>query len=100
VRAVHTGQRYLSRKITETIVEDYLHQLDEVASPLDRLTDREREVLQLVAEGKTSADIAEVLSISIKTVETYRSRIMHKLDLRDLPALVKFAIQQGLIPLE
>jgi DNA-binding NarL/FixJ family response regulator len=100
VRAVHTGQRYLSRKITETIVEDYLHQLDEVARPLDRLTDREREVLQLVAEGKTSADIAEVLSISIKTVETYRSRIMHKLDLRDLPALVKFAIQQGLIPLE
>jgi DNA-binding CsgD family transcriptional regulator len=65
-------------------------------SPLESLSPREREILQLVVEGKTSPAIAEILFISPKTVETYRSRLMHKLGLKDTAGLVKFAIAQGL----
>jgi DNA-binding NarL/FixJ family response regulator len=99
VRAVHAGGRYLSSKIAETIIDDYASQRN-TSNPLDRLSPREREVLQLVAEGKSSAQIAELLGLSTKSVETYRARLMRKLGLDDLPSLVKFAIQHGLIPLE
>jgi DNA-binding NarL/FixJ family response regulator len=67
-------------------------------SPLETLSDREREVLQLVVEGKTSAVIAEILSLSPKSVETYRSRLMKKLGIADIPTLVKFAVQHGITP--
>jgi DNA-binding NarL/FixJ family response regulator len=102
VRAVHTGQRYLSQKISDRMVDDYIHQRQaaQAESPLARLSSREREVLQLVAEGKSSAQIADILSLSLKTVATYRSRLMHKLGISDLPGLVRFAIQHGLTPLE
>lgn len=102
VRTVYAGHHYLSQKISDTMIDDYLHQRQqgEADSPLDRLSAREREVLQLVVEGKSSAEIAKILSLSPKTVETYRSRLMQKLDINDLPALVKFAIQHGLTPLE
>jgi DNA-binding NarL/FixJ family response regulator len=69
-----------------------------IQSPLESLSSREREVLQLVVEGKSSAEIADILYLSPKTVETYRSRLMHKLGVSDLPSLVKFAIQHGLTP--
>jgi RNA polymerase sigma factor (sigma-70 family) len=68
--------------------------------PLARLSSREREILQLVVEGKSSAEIADILGLSPKTVETYRSRLTQKLGINDLPSLVKFAIQRGLTPLE
>jgi len=102
VRAVHAGRRYLSQRIADTVVDDYLRQRQaaEARSPLERLTPRERQVLQLVAEGKSSAEIGDILALSPKTIETYRSRIMQKLGLRDLPSLVKFAIQHGITPLE
>jgi DNA-binding NarL/FixJ family response regulator len=102
IRAVHTGQRYLSQKISDTMIDDYIRQRQaaQVKSPLARLSLRERQVLQLVAEGKSSAEIADILSLSLKTVETYRSRLMHKLGISDLPGLVRFAIQHGLTPLE
>jgi DNA-binding NarL/FixJ family response regulator len=102
VRAVHAGHRYLSPKISDSLIDDYVHQRQaaEAQSPLARLSPREREVLQLVVEGKSSAEIASILSLSLKTVETYRSRLMQKLDISDLPSLVKFAIQHGLTPLE
>jgi DNA-binding NarL/FixJ family response regulator len=102
VRAVHTGQRYLSQKISDTMIDDYIRQRQaaQAKSPLARLSLRERQVLQLVAEGKSSAEIADILSLSLKTVETYRSRLMHKLGISDLPGLVRFAIQHGLTPLE
>ena len=67
---------------------------------MDTLSSREREVLQLVVEGKSSAEIADILFLSPKTVDTYRSRLMQKLGIEDLPSLVKFAIQHGLTPLE
>ena len=102
VRAVHAGRRYLSQKISDGVIDGYLQQrqIVEAESPLARLSPREREVLQLVVEGKSSADIADVLALSAKTVETYRSRIMQKLGIGDLPGLVKFAIRQGLTSLE
>ena len=102
VRAVHSGHHYLSQKLSDRLIDDYLHQIMSSGErdPLARLSSREREVLQLVVEGKSSAEIAEVLSLSVKTVETYRSRIFRKLDIDDLPSLVKFAIQHGLTPLD
>jgi len=98
IRIVHSGQRYLSRKIAETVVEDYVRQGS--GDVLEGLSPRERQVLQLIAEGKTSAEAAGLLYLSVKTVETYRSRFMQKLGLRDMTALVKFAIQNGIISLE
>ncbi|MDY7077968.1 MAG: response regulator transcription factor [Chloroflexota bacterium] len=102
VRAVLDGRRYLSPKISEQVFDDYVHQREavEAKSPLARLSPREREILQLVVEGKSSAEIANILSLSPKTVETYRSRMMQKLGIGDLPSLVKFAIQHGLTSLE
>jgi len=98
VRAVYSGRRYLSQKIAETMIDDYVHQWEptETKSPLERLSPREREVLQLVVEGKPNKEIADILYLSPKSVETYRNRLMHKLGINNLPDLVKFAIQHGL----
>jgi DNA-binding NarL/FixJ family response regulator len=98
IRTVHEGRRYLSKKIAETVVEDYVRQGG--GDVLEGLSPRERQVLQLIAEGKTSAEAAAILYLSVKTVETYRSRFMQKLGLKDMTALVKFAIQHGIISLE
>lgn len=102
VYSVHGGKRYLSQPVSEILIDDYLnsHQPDKQSSPLDRLSTREREILQLVVEGNSSAKIADTLCLSPKTVETYRSRIMAKINVRDLPGLVKFAIRNGLISIE
>lgn len=98
IRSANAGKRYLSGHITETVIDDYLRMNGSPAdiSPVERLSSREREILQLVVEGKTNPEIANTLCLSVKTVETYRSRLMEKLNLRDVPSLVKFAIQHGL----
>jgi DNA-binding NarL/FixJ family response regulator len=98
VRAVHAGNHYMSQKITGVLIDDYIHKRNAV-SPLESLSPRERQILQMVAEGKTSKAIAQVLFLSPKTVETYRSRMMQKLGIEDFPSLVRFAIQHGLTPL-
>jgi DNA-binding NarL/FixJ family response regulator len=98
VRAVHAGKRYLSQKVAEIVVEGYVGEA-KAGSPVDALSAREREVLQLTAEGRTAAEIAKLLSLSPKTVETYRSRLMQKIGVEDLPGLVKFAIRHGLTSL-
>jgi len=102
IRAVHAGHRYLSEKILETVVDDYLNQIETVKaeSPLARLSLREREIMQLVMEGRSSTEIAHILYISPKTVETYRSRLMKKLDVSDLIGLIRFGIRYGLASLE
>jgi len=100
VYAAHNGHSFISRNITDIIVADYAAPQPTGTDPLDALSIRERETLQLVAEGKSSAEIAQILFLSPKTVESYRSRSMQKLGIRNLPDLVKFAIQKGLIPLE
>jgi DNA-binding NarL/FixJ family response regulator len=102
VRAVYRGERYLSRRIADLLMDVSFRQLDTSIeeSPLEALSPREREILQLVAEGKTSQQIAERLSISSKTVDTYRSRLMDKIGVEDVASLVRFAIQHGVISLE
>lgn len=99
VRAVFKGRRYLSRKVDDILIDSYIfdHQRQSTKSPLESLSSREREVLQLVAEGKSSNDIASLLYLSVKTVETYRSRLMQKLGLKDKAGLIKFAIRTKLI---
>jgi DNA-binding NarL/FixJ family response regulator len=102
VRAIHRGERYLSQRIADLLLDDaFLHlETSMDFSLLETLSPREREILQLVAEGKTSQQIGEKLFISPKSVDTYRSRLMHKIGVEDVAGLVKFAIQQGLISLE
>ena len=102
VRTVEKGRRYLSQQIEEAVINDYTkrHETALTQSPLDMLSSREREILQLVVEGKASVEIAGILFISPKTVETYRSRMMQKLKISDLPSLVKFAIQHGITTLD
>ena len=102
IRAVHAGHRYLSEKILDSVVEDYLSQSDaiKIKSPMERLSLREREVLQFVVEGKSSAEMSRVLGISAKTVDTHRSRLMKKLDIKNLGDLIKFGLRQGLTPPE
>ncbi|HJV10835.1 MAG TPA: response regulator transcription factor [Burkholderiales bacterium] len=98
IRAVHAGQRYLSPRVADVVLDDYSNEKQD--DPLARLSAREREVLQLLAEGRTGAQIAERLSLSQKTVETYRARLVEKLGIRDLAGLVRFAIQKGLVSLD
>lgn len=102
VRCVYTGKRYLGEPVSEILIDDYLNgcHADQYVDPLDQLSGREREILQLVVEGHVSAKIADILCLSPKTVETYRSRIMSKLNIKDIPGLVKFAIRNGLISLD
>lgn len=98
VRAVYAGRRYLCQKIDGIMVDDYINKrhASGVKTPVESLSPREREILQLVVEGKSSAEIANILYLSPKTVETYRSRLMQKLKIKDIPSLVKFAILHGL----
>ena len=96
MRAVHGGKRYLSSAIAPP--ESTAQSHAEHSSPLDSLSARERQVLQLVVEGRSSAEIAKVVFLSRKSVETYRSRLMKKLGVADVPALVKFAILHGITP--
>ena len=95
VRAVHGGRRYLSEKIAATAIDDFISQRRS-ESPLESLSAREREILGAVVDGHSNAETARLLSISVKTVETYRGRLMQKLGLDSVPALVKFAIEHGL----
>jgi DNA-binding NarL/FixJ family response regulator len=99
VRAVYLGRRYLSPSIRDSVMEAYM-QNHQMHSPLELLSTREREVLQLTVEGHSSAAIADRINISPKTVDTYRSRLMGKLGMRDLPELVRFAIKHGITPLD
>jgi len=93
IHAVHNGERYLSRPLVDRVIDQYASK-DPTRDPVDRLSSRERQTLQLLAEGQGVAQISVALSLSPKTVETYRSRMMEKLGIHDLPGLIRFAIQQ------
>ena len=99
VRAVAAGQRYLPQEIASKTLDAMLDSA-RAADPLASLSERERSVMRLVCEGKTSAEIAALLNVSPKTIDTYRSRLMQKLGIDDLPALVKLAIRTGVISAE
>jgi DNA-binding NarL/FixJ family response regulator len=94
IQAVCKGDTYLSPDVSNLVVGAYLTNSPEQVMPL---RDRERQVLQLVAEGKTSKEIATILGISVKTAESHRSKIMERLDIHDTAGLVRYAIRQGLI---
>jgi len=98
IRAVHAGRRYLSPRVAEIVAEGVGSRRG--LSPLASLSRREREILKLVADGHSSAQIAALLHLSSKTVDSYRSRMMQKLHVNDLAGLIKFAIQHGLTSLE
>lgn len=98
VRSVAAGRRYLTAAVAEIIAEQIGKPA--VADPFASLSRRERQILQLVVEGKSSAAIGVGLNLSAKTVDTYRSRLMQKLGVKDLAALIKLSILHGLTPLE
>lgn len=99
VRAVYLGRQYLSPSIRDIVNEASMRK-NQIQSPLELLSMREREVLQLTVEGYSSTAIAEKLNLSPKTVDTYRSRLMGKLAVHDLPELVRFAIKHGITPID
>ena len=98
IRTVLAGKRFVSPELAEMVTEHVAR--GPRASPIDSLSDREREILQLVAEGNSSVRIGALLRLSPKTVDTYRSRLMQKLSLPEVTALVKFAIQHGITTLQ
>ena len=100
IRAVVANQNYLSPKIANIIIKDYVRHSTSESSVFSILTAREREVLQLLAEGKITKEIAYDLHLSIKTIETHRRTIMTKLDIHSVAELTKYAIREGLTPLE
>ena len=100
IRIVRAGGRYLSRAVSNVALDYYLKQASGKSSPLERLSEREREILRRLADGQTSVEIAEAMLLSAKTVDNYRSTIMQQLDYHHLPGLVKFVIQHGLTSLE
>ncbi|MDT8304287.1 MAG: response regulator transcription factor [Anaerolineae bacterium] len=98
IRAVHRGEAVLSPAVTRLVLEDYLRWADLNSMPEEScLTPREREVLQLIAEGHTNRQIAGILCLSIKTVQSHRANLMHKLGLHDRGELIKYAIQKKII---
>ena len=94
VRSVAKGEGYLSPSVSDAVLTDYRRH---VTDPLDLLTTREREVLQMIAEGKTNKEIATTLNLSVYTIEAHRGRIMEKLNLHSTGELVRFALRSGLI---
>jgi DNA-binding NarL/FixJ family response regulator len=100
IRAVSLNRSYLDPEITDVMLKDYKDMLSkEKLSVFSLLTQREREVLQLIAEGKTTKEIAHLLDVSVKTVETYRQQMMEKLDTHSIAELTKYAIKEGLTSL-
>ena len=95
IRAVHSGERYLSSKLSQKVLDDYVRERSG-DHPLERLSARELQVLKLIVEGKTSNEVAVLLGLSPKSIESYRSRLMLKLGIDDMPGLVKFAIHRDL----
>lgn len=101
VKAVSEGTIYLSSRISESVIKDYVAIAKSApGSAFSILSAREREVLQLLAEGKSTKEAAARLHVSIKTIETHRKQIMDKLDIRSVAELTKYAIREGLTPLE
>ena len=97
LQAVMRGETYLTPAVSKQVVQDYLHGGGVKSDPLRDLTPRQREVLQLIAEGNSTKDIAHKLSLSIKTVETHRGELMNRLDIHDVAGLVRYAIRTGIV---
>jgi two-component system response regulator NreC len=99
IRAVVAGKSFFSPAVGKVLLEDYMRKLERTGGEdsFDLLSPREREVMQLVAEGKSSKEIANLLSLSVYTVETHRAKVMQKLNLHNIPELILYAVRKGLI---
>lgn len=99
LKTVARGETYLTPAVAKYAIKAYRDKSEGPSGPLTRLSMRQREILQLIAEGQTTKDIAQRLNLSVKTVETHRSQLMERLDIHDVPGLVRFAMRVGLIQL-
>ena len=99
VRAVNSGKAYFSPEISRMLADDYLRQMQQrgVEDSYELLTAREREILQMLAEGKSNKDVANLLNLSLHTVETHRSNILQKLNLHSVPELILYAVRKGIV---
>lgn len=97
IQAAVRGEMYLSPSISKRVLQDYIQLVGSGGGMLDALTPRQREVLQLIAEGRTMKEIAQSLQISVKTAESHRTQLMERLDIHDVTGLVRFAIRAGLV---
>jgi len=99
IRAAAQGRSFFTRKVSRILQEDYIREMERrgVDDTYELLTDREREVLQLVAEGRTNKEVAGLLNVSLTTVETHRTHILQKLDLHSVPELILYAVRKGVI---
>jgi DNA-binding NarL/FixJ family response regulator len=98
IRAVTRGERFLSPRVSKHVIDGYMAEGGAgPKDPVQKLTSRQREVLQLLAEGHSTKDIATRLTLSVKTVETHRADIMRRIDIHDVPGLVRFAMRSGLV---
>lgn len=95
--SIQRSHIYLSPEISRQVIDDYLRKADEHPMPFDQLTARQREILRMIAEGKSTKEIANILDISVKTVETHRTHLMNRLQIFDVPGLVRFAVRIGLV---
>ena len=100
IRIVTSGELYFSPRISKDFIKNYLERVDAEYDPLGQLTSRQREILQLIAEGKNTKEIASDLDVSIKTVEAHRLQLMGRLNIHDIPGLVRYAIRRGLVSSE
>jgi DNA-binding NarL/FixJ family response regulator len=100
IRAVHEGGSFLYPSVATAVIEGFVKRGEDAESGYDRLTDREKQVLKLIAEGRSNKEIAELLSLSVKTVIAHRANLMEKLDIHNRTELVKYAIRKGLIPVD
>jgi two-component system, NarL family, response regulator NreC len=99
IRAVSQGRSFLTRKVARILQEDYISRLQQrgLDDRYDLLSDREREILQMIAEGRSNKEVANLLNISLTTVETHRGHILQKLDIHSVPELILYAVRKGII---
>lgn len=100
IETVYAGKKYLSDKITEVLIDDYLDKGDDTDNNIEKLSEREFEVLKLFAEGKSTRDISEQLFVSIKTIGTHKQHILKKLNLNSTVDIIKYALKKGIISLD
>ncbi len=97
IKSVARGEIYLSPSISSAVIDSYVEGASDESSTLEQLTARQREILQLIAEGENTRKIASTLGISVKTVETHRLQLMARLDIHDVPGLVRYAVRNGIV---
>ncbi len=96
-KAITNGETYLSPGVSRHVIDQYLQSVSGEGKPLDDLTPRQRQILQLIAEGQTTKEIAQTLDLSVKTVDSHRAAMMDRLNLHDIASLVRFAVRMGLV---